>query len=95
MIDNNKNTQNATLGSIVDNTKIWQSLNTTHSPQHLQTALDQIYTRAEDNNTLFNRDKFDLLTFGKSARSFHYETPQGKQIEAKESVRFFFSVMQA
>ena len=28
-----------------------------------------------------------MLSFGKSARTFHYEAPQGKQIEAKESVR--------
>ena len=36
---------------------------------------------------LFNRQKFILLNSGESARSFHYETTQGKQIEAKESVR--------
>ena len=36
---------------------------------------------------LFNGDKFELLNFGKSASTFHYETLQGKQIEAKESVR--------
>ena len=36
---------------------------------------------------LFNRDKFELFNLGKSDRTFHYETPQGKQIEAKKSVR--------
>ena len=36
---------------------------------------------------LFNRDTFELLNFRKSARSFYYETPPGKQIEAKASVR--------
>ena len=36
---------------------------------------------------LFNRQKFELSNFGESARSFHYETTQGTQIEAKESVR--------
>ena len=36
---------------------------------------------------VFNGDKFELLNFGKSARAFHYEIPQGKQIEAKERVR--------
>ena len=29
MIDNNRNTQNANLGSIADDKKIWQYLNTT------------------------------------------------------------------
>ena len=29
MIDNNRNTQNANLGSIADDKKIWQCLNTT------------------------------------------------------------------
>lgn len=28
-----------------------------------------------------------MLNFGKSVCSFYYETPQGKQIETKESVR--------
>ena len=42
---------------------------------------------AEDNNMLFNRDTFELLNFRKSARSFYYETPPGKQIQAKASVR--------
>ena len=36
---------------------------------------------------LYNRDKFELLNFGKSARSFHYETSQRNQIEAKQSGR--------
>ena len=36
---------------------------------------------------VFNGDKFKLLNFGKSARAFHYEIPQGKQIEVKERVR--------
>ena len=35
----------------------------------------------------FNGDKFELLNFVESARTFHYETPQGNQIEIKESVR--------
>ena len=30
MIDIDRNTQNAILGSFADNTRIWQSLNTTH-----------------------------------------------------------------
>ena len=42
---------------------------------------------AKVNNMLFNRDKFELFNLGKSDRTFHYETPQGKQIEAKKSVR--------
>ena len=65
----------------------WHSLNTTYLPQHLQIALDQIYIWEEDNNMLFNREKFKLLDFGKSARTLHYETPQGKQTEGKESAR--------
>ena len=28
---------------------------------------------------LFNGDKFELLNFGKIARSFHYEAPQGNK----------------
>ena len=36
---------------------------------------------------LYNRDKLELLNFGKSARSFHYETSQRNQIEAKQSGR--------
>ena len=36
---------------------------------------------------LFNGDKFELLNFGKSVRTFHYETSQGKQIEVNKSVR--------
>ena len=86
MIDINRNTQNPNLGSFADNARTWQLINTTHCPINLQTALDQIYIWAED-NMLFNRQKFELLNFGESARSFHYETTQGKQIEAKESVR--------
>ena len=35
----------------------------------------------------FKRYKFELLNFGKSARKFHYETPQEKQIETKDSIR--------
>ena len=42
---------------------------------------------AEDNNMIFNGDKSELLNFGKSAKTFHYETPQGKQTEVKESAR--------
>ena len=53
MIDSDKNTQNANLGSFADDTRICQSLDTTHSPQNLQTALDQIYIWGEDNNMLF------------------------------------------
>ena len=86
MIDINRNTQNPNLGFFADNTRTWQLINTTHSPVNLQTALDQIYIWAED-NMLFNRQKFELSNFGESARSFHYETTQGTQIEAKESVR--------
>ena len=52
MIDIDRNTQNANLGSFADDTRICQSLDTTHSPQNLQTALDQIYIWAEDNNML-------------------------------------------
>ena len=37
--------------------------------------------------TLFNGDKFELSNFGKSARTLHYETPQRKQNEVKQSVR--------
>ena len=36
---------------------------------------------------LFNRGKFELLKFQKSARKFYYETPQRKKIEANRSVR--------
>ena len=86
MIGINRNTQNPNLGFFADNTRTWQLINTTHSPINLQTALDQIYIWAED-NMLFNRQKFELSNFGESARSFHYETTQGTQIEAKESVR--------
>ena len=32
MLDINKNTQNANIGSFAGDTRIWQSLNTTHSP---------------------------------------------------------------
>ena len=28
---------------------------------------------------LFNGDKFELLNFGKIAKSFHYEIPQGNK----------------
>ena len=72
--DIDRNTQSTNLGYFADNTRIWQSLNTTHSPQHIQTALDQIYIWAEY-NMFFNGDKFKLLNFGKSTRTFHYETP--------------------
>ena len=75
MIDINRNTQNANLGSFVT------------QPNICKLVLDQMYIWAEDINLLFNRDKFELLNFGKSPRTFHYETPQGKQIETKESVR--------
>ena len=83
----NRNIQNTNLDSTADDTRIWHLLNTTHSSQHLQAASDQIYIWVEDNNMLFNGKKFELLNFGKSTRPFHYETPQGKQSEAKESVR--------
>ena len=36
---------------------------------------------------LFNRDKFEFLNFAKSARTFYYEAPQQKGIEAKEGIR--------
>ena len=36
---------------------------------------------------LFNRDKFEFLNFEKSARTFYYEAPQQKEIEAKEGAR--------
>ena len=36
MIDIDRNTQYSNLGCFTDDTKIWQSLNTTHSPQHLK-----------------------------------------------------------
>ena len=68
-------TQNANLGSFVDNARIWHSLNTIHSPKHLKTALDQIFIWAEDKNG----DKFELLNFGESARTFPYEIPQGNK----------------
>ena len=58
-----------------------------NSPQHLQTTLDQIYFWKEGNNLLFYGDRSELLNFGKSARTFHYETFQGEKIEAKENVR--------
>ena len=83
----NRNLQNTNLGSTADDTRIWHLLNTTHSSQHLQAASDQICIWAEDNNMLFNGEKFELLNFGKSARTFHYETLQGKQSEAKKNVR--------
>ena len=67
MIGINRNTENANLGTAADIARIWQSLNTTHSPRHLQTALSQIYIWTEDNNMLFNKDRFELLNFGKSA----------------------------
>ena len=80
-------TQNVNLGSFAVDTRIWQSLSTSHSPQHLQTVIDQIYAWVEDNDMLFNRDKFEFLNFAKSARTFYYEAPQQKGIEAKEGVR--------
>ena len=36
---------------------------------------------------VFNGDKFEMLNFGKTAKTYHYEAPKGKQIESKESVR--------
>ena len=68
MIDIDRNTQNANLGSFAGDKRIWRSLNTIHSLQHLQTALDQICIWAEDNNMLFNGDKFEFLNFGRSVR---------------------------
>ena len=78
MTDIKRNTENANLGSFKDNIRTWHLLNITHAPKHLQTALDQICIWAEDNNMLFNGEKFELLNFGKSARKFNYGTPQGK-----------------
>ena len=43
MIDINRKTENANLGSFADDPRMCQLLNTAHSPIHLQTALDQIY----------------------------------------------------
>ena len=87
VIDINKNTKNASLESFADDTRIWQSINATLSFQHLQAELDQIYAWADENNMVFNGDNLEMLNFGKTARTYHYETPQGKQIESKESVR--------
>ena len=87
VIDINRNTNNASLGSFADDTRVWQSINATLTFQHLQVVLDQIYNWADENNMMFNGDKFEMLSFGKTTREYHYETPQGKQIESKESVR--------
>ena len=64
MIDIDRDTPYASLGWYKDK-KIWLSL---------KAALDHVYIYiwAEENNMLFNGDKFKLLNFRKSTRTFHY-----------------------
>ena len=57
------------------------------TPKSTNCVRPNIYLGRRQQHVSFNRDRFELLNFGKSARTFHYEAPQGKQIEAKEGVR--------
>ena len=50
-------------------------------------VLDTVYHWAEENNMIYNGDKFEMLSFGKSNLTSQYLTLQGEPIESKESVR--------
>ena len=87
MLDIDALISHSKLGSFADDTRVWHATRLREEQRQLQEDLDTLYQWAEDNNFLFNEKKFEHLSYGKPDETFGYDTPQGKQIQGKETVR--------
>ena len=88
--DISKEIKDTNLGSFVDDTRIWPSLNTILTAEHPQFVL--VYNEAEENNIIFNKYKFELHGFDNNNMASQYITPKVNQvpIEPKDTVNDYY-----
>ena len=86
MIDINNDIKNSWLGSYADDTRLWKCIHAQQDQQILQEDLNTLYVWAEQNNMLYNDNKFELITFGTN-NSRIYTSPNGLPITRKESIK--------
>ena len=88
--DINKETKFSTISSFADDTRVLSGIRTKEDVSNLQNDLDTVYRWAQDNNAVFNPDKFECIRYGlreelKSSTS--YLANNGETIKNKNVVR--------
>ena len=81
--DIDKNVATSFISSFADDTCATKGIMTLEDTQALQTDLDSIYGWAEQNNMMFNFEKFECLRYGRNSKlktSTGYRTMSGDQI---------------
>ena len=86
LIDIDKDIKHSMLGSYADDTRLWRFIHRVEDQDLLQEDLQVLYDWAEENNKVFNDEKFEHLSFGpKNSRI--YLAPSGLHIKKKENVK--------
>ena len=78
---------NSILSSFADDTKIWRGISIDQDVTQLQGDLELIYKWAEENNMLFNGDKFAAIEFGNVLTANHYGASGGEPISIVKTVK--------
>ena len=90
--DIDREVADAFLSSFADDTRVGKGITTIVDTTQLQTDLNSIYKWSEDNNMMFNSDKFELIRYKtKNSKDIQIETSylsnNGSTIEEKQHVR--------
>jgi hypothetical protein len=87
MTDIDRNLLVSKLTSFADDTRSTGAISNQTDHAAFQADLDSIYQWADENNMVFNEDKFELLSFGRAILDTMYSTASGLPIERKVLVK--------
>ena len=90
IVDIDENTQNSTVSSFADDTKVSHLIKFCQDCCNLQKSLDAIYDWSVRNNMNFNELKFQAIRYGQNSEminSFRYKTPTGQYIPDEKNVK--------
>jgi hypothetical protein len=76
--------EHSTLGCFADDAKLYNKLKCTEDHKIIQQDCDNLFKWADENNALFNSEKFQLLRYGNNLTNrneLNYITPDGKHID--------------
>ena len=93
--DIDKNVKHSTVLSFADDTKITKIIDEEDDVDKLQEDIQQLFKWAEENNMVFNENKFQLLRYGrKYSEQNKYKTSNGKEIAATAKARDLGVIME-
>ena len=75
--------------SFADDTRVNKMINNPDDIEEMQRDLENIYEWAERNKMVFNKGKFEQMSFGNTnnAPIIQYKTPSGEEIQSKDNIK--------